>query len=263
VVRRSVLPGDDAPSRRSDPPRHPSRRRRAPKCSSAASQVRHPLASWLVSSAPLRASVRRRPAWLGSLPTLPRQCEVTWWKRRADDTSRPGKPGRGAVAHALQRLWLLPRRLLPDAEVKAALQDALVSGLFSTDESVAIRCRFQHRLARSFHGLRSPSRSLDLRCRLRCAARFPTSRERGVGGRRGPVTGASPGGVLVAIPRSVALRPLQACAVRCRFAPGPIPAVPPFQRFAGGPVRAPACWPPRWLRSPRQAPLESVRVPRS
>jgi len=120
---------------------------------------------------------------------------VTWWKRRADDTSVSGKPGIDAVAHALWSGWHLPRRPLPNAAVNAAPEDALVSRRFSTDESVANRYRFQHRLARSSHGLRSPPRSLDTRCRLRCAARFPTACKHAAGRHRGPVTGANPSGV--------------------------------------------------------------------
>jgi len=124
--------------------------------------------------------------------------EVTRWKQRADDTSAPGKPGVDAVAHALRRGRHLLRRPLPDAEVNAAPQSALVSGRFSTDESVATRCRFQHRPARSFHGLCSPSRSPDPRRRLheQRASQWPAS-ELLVGTER-----RSPGRVPVALSRA-------------------------------------------------------------
>jgi hypothetical protein len=47
------------------------------------------------------------------------------------------------------------------------------------------------------------------------------------------------------IPLAVALRRLLACALFLRFVPGSVPAVPPFQRFAGFPSRASMCPPPK------------------
>lgn len=76
AVRKSVLPGDDAPSRRSDPPRHPSRRHQPPKRLLTASQVRHRLASWLMSSTTLRAPVRGQSAWFD---VLLRSAEAVRW----------------------------------------------------------------------------------------------------------------------------------------------------------------------------------------
>jgi len=75
--------------------------------------------------------------------------------------------------------------------------------------------------------------------------------------------GRVPVALLAVIPRSVALQWVRACAVFRCLVPVPVPAVPPFQRFAGAPTRASMCWPPKRLRSSGRAPFESVRVPRS
>jgi len=54
--------------------------------------------------------------------------------------------------------WCLASRPLPDQTVDTASADALIPGLFSTDESVAMFRRFQPNIARSSHGLCSPPR---------------------------------------------------------------------------------------------------------
>jgi len=155
--------------------------------------------------------------------------------------------------------WHLPRRSLPNVPVSAAPASTPVSGLFSTDESVATRCRFQRRIARSFHGLRSPSRST--RCPLVPAsrrraepspaswrlpgpdARFTVVSHGGVGRAYPsggcPTAGTRTGGAFLAVTR------------------GTWPRRGAFSASSGGTSRAPMCRPPKRRRAPEQC-LQSL-----
>jgi len=110
------------------------------------------------------------------------------------------------VAHALGSLWHLPHRPLPDGAVSAAPEDAPTSGRFSTDESVAIRRRFQRRLARSSHGLCSPSRYPRPSPATAMCSALPNGPRAGCWSAPRAVTAASSGGTQRAIPLAVALR---------------------------------------------------------
>jgi hypothetical protein len=144
------------------------------------------------------AEARRAPAsaeaGVGDLVEAARQHVVV----RANPLDR--------VAHALGTPWRLPHRPLPDGTVNTAPEDAPTSGRFSTDESVAIRRRFQRRFARSSHGLCSPSRFPRLPPATAMCSALPNCPRAGCWSAPRAVTAASSGGTLRAIPLAVALR---------------------------------------------------------
>jgi hypothetical protein len=220
---------NDAPIRRSGSPHRHLRYKPTPKC----------LLEPYRSTASQQAGLRRRsaascPPEDGHWPTtcsrvLPKQGSRTRENSCGIIELRQANLGR-STARSLWMHWCLPRRLLPDAVVNIAPEDASISGLSSTDESVAIPRRFQRLIARSFHGLCSPSRCPRLSPAPAAAGSFTKASKLALGRPRFAFTMAIHGGACRVIPPGVSLRRVPACAVARRFVSLPIPAAAPFQR---------------------------------
>jgi hypothetical protein len=177
----------------------------------------------------------------------------SWLERARHRRRRAGEPDR-LPPRARWLRWHLPPRPLPDAPFSAAPADASIPGLFSTDESVATSRRFQRTIARSSHGLCSPSRFAPTSDGDRLSPgtdRAPASWRRSIrsAARRGESRRCGP----ALIPPEVSLRRFVARAVHVALQrEEPVPARAPFQRRAGVPARAPGCRPPKRRRAREQ-----------
>jgi len=145
--------------------------------------------------------------------------------------------------------WSLPLQRTPWFQGVSPLMSPLRTDTVSSTDSLAPPMGFVPLQGRSF---------LAVDCDVQRASQQCANALSVGTGRRSSwrITMALP----AAIPRLVALQQSGARALLRYLVPGPIPAVPPFQRFAGGPTRAWMCLPPKRSRSSRQAPSESVRV---
>jgi len=172
-----TLPSDDAPIRRGEPPLHRSRRcagrrgGRAAACRQPGSRAS--LDPGLPGAGGAR---RRRPALEVESP------ERLGPDERASQVGSRANPGPCRGRSALEG-WPRRRMPLPESAFGAAPAEQPTTGLCSVDESVATHRRCQRRVARSSHGLCSPSRSSVIRSRpVNRGARRP--RVVGFGGAR-------------------------------------------------------------------------------